>query len=154
MSKGSPLSESFLAVNEIRVASLVYIWVLWAGHRHPVSWACGRLALTTKLEAWNIQQIAVILQHGIQNSKTKIYIASFQMTLELGYLKGGYVNFGFAVWDFLLQEYCVTFTSCVHLSSGHSLLLMTGLQYNIHNRCSISSFASCGIILHNNVPWP
>ena len=53
-----------------------------------------------------IQQIAVILQHEIQNSKTKIYIASFQMTLELGYLKGGYVNFGFAVLDFLLQDYC------------------------------------------------
>ena len=32
-----------------------------------------------------VQQIAVILQHEIQSSKTEIYIASFQMTLELGY---------------------------------------------------------------------
>ena len=46
-----------------------------------------------------IQQIAVILQHEIQNSKTKVYIVSFQMALGLGYLKGGYVNFGFAVLD-------------------------------------------------------
>ena len=52
--------------------------------------------------AW-IQQIAVILQHEIQNSKTKIYIVSFQMALELGYLKGGYVNFCFAVLDIMLQ---------------------------------------------------
>ena len=47
-----------------------------------------------------LQQIAVILQHEIQNSKTKIYIASFKMTLELGYLKGGYVNFGLLFLDF------------------------------------------------------
>ena len=40
-------------------------------------------------------KIAVILQHEIQNSKTKIYIVSFQMALELGYLRGGYVNFWF-----------------------------------------------------------
>ena len=58
------------------------------------------------LKLAELQQIAVILQHEVQNSKTKIYIASFQTTLELGYLKGGYVNFGFAVLDFLLQDYC------------------------------------------------
>ena len=53
-----------------------------------------------------LQQIAVILQHEIQNSKIKIYIASFKMTLELGYLKGGYVNFGLLFLDFLLQDHC------------------------------------------------
>ena len=41
----------------------------------------------------------LILQYEIQDSKTKIYIASFQMALELGYLKGGYANFGFAILD-------------------------------------------------------
>ena len=53
-----------------------------------------------------VQQIAVILQHEIQNSKTKIYIVSFQMALELGYLKGGYVNFWFCCSGFVLQDHC------------------------------------------------
>ena len=53
-----------------------------------------------------LQQIAVILQHEIQNSKTKVYIASFQMALELGYLKGGYVNFWFCCSGFVLQDHC------------------------------------------------
>ena len=58
------------------------------------------------------QQIAVILQY---ENPTKIYIASFQMTLELGYLKGGYINFGFAVLDFLLQDCCIVdFRTVVH----------------------------------------
>ena len=42
----------------------------------------------------------------IQNSKTKIYIASFQVAQLHSHLKGDYVNFGFAVLDFMLQDYC------------------------------------------------
>ena len=53
-----------------------------------------------------IQQIAVILQQEIQNCKTKIYIASFQVAQLQSHLKGGYVNFGFAVLDFMLQDHC------------------------------------------------
>ena len=48
----------------------------------------------------------MILQHEIQNSKIKIYIVSFQMALELGYLKGGYVNFWFCCSGFVLQDHC------------------------------------------------
>ena len=42
----------------------------------------------------------------IQNSKTKIYIASFQVAQPQSHLKGDYVNFGFAVLDFMLQDHC------------------------------------------------
>ena len=52
--------------------------------------------------ASSVQQIAVILQHEQQN---QIYIASFQMALELGYLKGGYVNFWFCCSGFALQDH-------------------------------------------------
>ena len=57
--------------------------------------------------------VAVILQHEIKNSKTKIYIASFQMALELGYLKGGYVNFDFAALDL----YCKITAICCMISN-------------------------------------
>ena len=53
-----------------------------------------------------VQQIAVILQQEIQNCKTNIYIASFQVAQLQSHLKGGYVNFGFAVLDFMLQDHC------------------------------------------------
>ena len=53
-----------------------------------------------------VQQIAIILQQEIQNCKTKIYIASFQVAQLQNHLKGDYVNFGFAVLDFMLQDYC------------------------------------------------
>ena len=43
----------------------------------------------------------------IQNSETKIYIASFLQVAQLqSHLKGGYVNFGFAVLGFMLQDHC------------------------------------------------
>ena len=71
-----------------------------------------------KVRKLAVQQIAVILQHEIKNSKTKIYIASFQMALELGYLKGGYVNFGFAALDL----YCkITAICCTWLQSTDQL---------------------------------
>ena len=55
----------------------------------------------------------MILQHEIQNSKTKIYIVSFQMALELGYLKGGYVNFWFCCSGFVLQDHCNLLYLCI-----------------------------------------
>ena len=58
------------------------------------------------LPSATVQQIAVILQQEIQNCKTKIYIASFQVAQLQSRLKGGYVNFGFAVLDFMLQDHC------------------------------------------------
>ena len=79
-----------------------------------------------------VQQIAVILQHEIQNSKTKIYIVSFQMALELGYLKGGYVNFWF--WLFWI---CIarSLQSAVLLSIAGWLSGIGGysLFYGLHN---------------------
>ena len=74
------------------------------------------LAGATAISCSNsIQLIAVILQHEIQNSKTKIYIISFQMAMELGYLKGGYVNVGFAVLDL----YCKITAICRGRSRNH-----------------------------------
>ena len=53
-----------------------------------------------------IQQIAVILQHEIQNSKTKVYITSFQMALELGYFERRLCKFWFCYSGFVLQDHC------------------------------------------------
>ena len=53
-----------------------------------------------------IQQIAVILQYKSRTAKPKIYIASFQVAQLQSHLKGDYVNFGFAVLDFMLQDHC------------------------------------------------
>ena len=72
------------------------------GHNHSYT----TFVVSGKFGRFQVQQIAVILQHEIQNSKTKIYIVSFQMALELGYLKGGYVNFWFCCSGFVLQDHC------------------------------------------------
>ena len=68
------------------------------------------VVLVSSLVVPTLQQIAVILQHEIQNSKTKIYIVSFQMALEL---KGGYVNFWFCCSDL----YCKITAICCILAS-------------------------------------
>ena len=48
----------------------------------------------------------MILQYKSRTAKPKIYIASFQVAQLQSHLKGDYVNFGFAVQDFMLQDHC------------------------------------------------
>ena len=48
----------------------------------------------------------MILQYKSRTAKPKIYIASFQVAQLQSHLKGDYVNFGFAVLVFMLQDHC------------------------------------------------
>ena len=85
----------------------------------------------------------MILQHEIKNSKTKIYIASFQMALELGYLKGGYVNFGFAALDL----YCkITAICCTCM---YAALVVLGVYISTTGR--VESRAECQPNLQSTV---
>ena len=54
-------------------------------------------------EIYSIQQIAVILQQETQNLQNQNL---HSLLSSRSHLKGGYVNFGFAVLDFMLQDHC------------------------------------------------
>ena len=82
----------------------------------------------------------LILRYEIQDSKIKIYIASFQMALELGYLKGGYANFGFAILDLCckITIYHMREISCINMWSSvkdhHSIQLTLATSKKAMNK--------------------